>query len=121
MAIVVETARFFTFLTKAFLGLYARPETRRVETTVDELFQGRILLAEDDAWLAQVLTDTLLAAGFRVQRVADGVDAFDRAVEGRFDLLLLDLTLPRQKRLGRLRATAPARRHAAHLDLNRMH
>jgi two-component system alkaline phosphatase synthesis response regulator PhoP len=72
---------------------------RRVSSGVDDLFKGRILLAEDDAQLASVLTDTLLADGFWVTRVSDGVDAAARAAEGGFDLLLLDLTLPRQNGL----------------------
>lgn len=63
---------------------------------MEELFEGRILLAEDDAPLAAVLTDTLVGAGFWVRRVADGVEAATVATAGGFDLLLLDLTLPRQ-------------------------
>ncbi len=63
---------------------------------MDDLFKGRILLAEDDAEMASVLTDMLLADGLWVDRVANGLDATVRAAEGGFDLLLLDLTLPGQ-------------------------
>ena len=63
---------------------------------MDELFRGRILLAEDDSQLASVLTGTLIADGYWVTRVADGMEAETRAAQGGFDLLLLDLTLPGQ-------------------------
>lgn len=53
-------------------------------------------MAEDDAAMASVLTDALLADGLWVTRVANGLDAVARAAEGGFDLLLLDLTLPGQ-------------------------
>ena len=66
---------------------------------MEELFKGRLLLAEDDSQLASVLTDTLLAEGFWVTRVADGLAAVARAGEGGFDLLVLDLTLPGQSGL----------------------
>ncbi len=66
---------------------------------MEDLFKGRILLAEDDSQLASVLTDTLLAEGFWVLRVADGLQAATLAGEGSFDLLLLDLTLPGQSGL----------------------
>lgn len=63
---------------------------------MEDFFQGRILLAEDDPHLAGVLTDLLLNCGYWVMRASDGVDAVEQATGGGFDLLLLDLSLPRQ-------------------------
>ena len=63
---------------------------------MEDYFQGRILLAEDDPHLAGVLTDLLLSQGYWVNRAADGIDAVALAMGGGFDLLVLDLTLPRQ-------------------------
>ena len=74
-------------------------DSRCVQKTVEELFKGRLLLAEDDSQLASVLTDTLLAEGFWVTRVADGLAAVAQAGEGGYDLLVLDLTLPGQSGL----------------------
>ncbi len=68
----------------------------RVHRVVDDLFKGRILLAEDDAQLASVLTDLLVTEGFWLARVGDGVEAAKLAAEGGFDLVLLDLGLPGQ-------------------------
>jgi DNA-binding response OmpR family regulator len=96
---VVPPAPSFTFLTKSCLRLNATAWDRRVKTDMDELFKGRILLAEDDAQLAAVLTDTLLADGLWVTRVGNGLDAVARATQGGFDLLLLDLALPGQNGL----------------------
>ena len=55
----------------------------------------RILLAEDDQTLADGLSRSLRAAGYAVDHVATGSDA-DAAVAAQpYDLLILDLGLPR--------------------------
>ncbi|MBM3344311.1 MAG: response regulator transcription factor [Betaproteobacteria bacterium] len=55
----------------------------------------RILIAEDDATLAQALSFTLTQAGYAVDRVDNGLAA-DAALKGdSFGLLILDLGLPR--------------------------
>jgi DNA-binding response OmpR family regulator len=54
----------------------------------------RILIIEDDAALARVVTDVLVFEGFDVQAVADGDLAIARASEFLPDLVLLDLMLP---------------------------
>ena len=67
----------------------------------------RILLAEDDQVLADGLCRSLRAAGYAVDHVATGSDA-DAALSGNsFDLLILDLGLPKMSGmevLKRLRA-----------------
>lgn len=55
----------------------------------------QVLLAEDDAVSALFLVDALGALGCSVQHHADGADALQAARSMRFDLLLLDLHLPR--------------------------
>ena len=67
----------------------------------------QVLLAEDDAVSALYLADALTALGCIVQHYADGADALHAARSTRFDLLLLDLHLPRcngAELLARLRA-----------------
>lgn len=54
----------------------------------------RILVVEDDAALARVLTDNLQFEGFETMHVADGRLAIDAARSMAPDLVLLDITLP---------------------------
>ena len=56
---------------------------------------SRILLVEDEPGLLLTLSDLLIDAGYEVETAADGQTGFERASAGDFDLLLLDLMLPR--------------------------
>ena len=55
----------------------------------------RLLLVEDDPDLAHGLAAALTRAGFSVDRVADGESAVDALSAQPYDLMLLDLGLPR--------------------------
>jgi two-component system alkaline phosphatase synthesis response regulator PhoP len=57
---------------------------------------ARILLVEDEPGLVLTLTDRLLAEGYDVTSVGDGVSAVERAAREPFDLLILDVMLPRK-------------------------
>jgi two-component system OmpR family response regulator len=55
----------------------------------------RVLLAEDDPRLSDVLVQGLTEAGWDVEAVGDGLEAYGRAVSGAApDVLLLDWMLP---------------------------
>ena len=54
----------------------------------------RILIVEDETALAEVVRDYLIAAGMGVDILSEGTDAVATALEGRHDLLVLDLMLP---------------------------
>lgn len=54
----------------------------------------RILIVEDELTIATGLRDDLEFDGFSVEIAEDGATALDRILEGRFDLILLDLMLP---------------------------
>ena len=54
----------------------------------------RILVVEDDAPLARVVTDNLAFEGYEVECASDGPEAIDRARTFSPDLILLDLMLP---------------------------
>ena len=54
----------------------------------------RILVVEDDPSIRMGLEDTLTAKGYQVDAVARGADGADRAVNGRYDLVVLDVMLP---------------------------
>jgi two-component system alkaline phosphatase synthesis response regulator PhoP len=56
--------------------------------------KSRILLVEDEPGLTLVVTDLLRAEGYDVAAAADGLGGLKQALEGRFDLLLLDIMLP---------------------------
>ena len=55
----------------------------------------RILLAEDDAIIADGLIRALRKAGYAVDHVANGLDADTALLSQMFDLLILDLGLPK--------------------------
>jgi two-component system, OmpR family, response regulator len=54
----------------------------------------RVLVAEDDARIAEALVEALSHAGFMVEREADGDDIWYRGDSEAFDAIILDLGLP---------------------------
>ena len=54
----------------------------------------RILVAEDDASLADFLCQELQKEQFAVQVVADGIEAQELAFNQHYDLVILELGLP---------------------------
>lgn len=65
----------------------AKPRTRAFEL-------GRILLVEDHAVSALVMTRALSAAGWQVDAVQNGADAIDRAQHNPYQVILTDIHLP---------------------------
>ncbi len=68
-----------------------------------------ILVVEDDAAIRRALGDALRFAGHAVQLAGDGRRGQDMAIQGDFDLVLLDLVLPGIDGLALLRALRSAR------------
>ena len=54
----------------------------------------RILVVEDDPSIRMGLEDTLTAKGYQVEVVGRGGDGAERAMSGRYDLVVLDVMLP---------------------------
>jgi DNA-binding response OmpR family regulator len=54
----------------------------------------RILVVEDDPSIRLGLEDTLGAKGYEVEAVGRGIEGADRAIGGRYDLVVLDVMLP---------------------------
>ena len=54
----------------------------------------RILVVEDDPSIRLGLEDTLTAKGYEVDAVARGGEGAERALSGRYDLVVLDVMLP---------------------------
>lgn len=55
----------------------------------------RALIVEDDARIAENLSRALASSGFRVERVADGETAWFQGGTESYDLIVLDLGLPK--------------------------
>jgi two-component system alkaline phosphatase synthesis response regulator PhoP len=56
----------------------------------------RILIVEDEPGLVIALTDCLSGEGYQVESAGDGESGFTRAARESFDVILLDLMLPRR-------------------------
>jgi DNA-binding response OmpR family regulator len=54
----------------------------------------KVLVVEDDPKIAAALRRGLSAEGFEVVTASDGDDGFWRAMEGQFDVIVLDIMLP---------------------------
>ena len=65
---------------------------------------SRILIAEDEERIASFIETGLRASGYTTKVARDGEEALSLARSGRFDLLILDLNLPRQDGLDVLHA-----------------
>lgn len=55
----------------------------------------RILVADDERAMREVLLDTLQAEGYRVAGASDGEEALELVFAREFDLVLLDVMMPR--------------------------
>lgn len=56
----------------------------------------KILLVEDEAGLILTLTDRLESEGFAVKSATDGTSGYEIALSERFDLIILDVMLPKK-------------------------
>jgi two-component system alkaline phosphatase synthesis response regulator PhoP len=57
---------------------------------------SRILLIEDEPGVVVTVTDLLSAEGYEVESATDGESGLARAATGAFDLIILDVMLPRK-------------------------
>ena len=57
--------------------------------------QKRILIIEDEQKISQVLSVNLMMAGYECDAAYDGEEGLKKALEGNFDLILLDIMLPK--------------------------
>jgi len=54
----------------------------------------KILIVEDDPAILDGLLDVLVFNGYLPEGVEDGGEGFKKALEGKYDLIILDLMLP---------------------------
>jgi DNA-binding response OmpR family regulator len=64
----------------------------------------RVLLVDDDVELCAMLVEYLTLEGFEVSDVHNGADGLEQATTGGFDLIVLDVMLPRMNGLDVLKA-----------------
>jgi two-component system alkaline phosphatase synthesis response regulator PhoP len=57
----------------------------------------RILIIEDEEALRTALTDRFIREEYEVDSASDGEAGYQKALAGKFDLILLDVMLPRKK------------------------
>ncbi len=60
---------------------------------------AKVLLVEDNAINREVATDLLLGVGMEVDTAVDGVEALEKAKIGGYDLILMDIQMPRMSGL----------------------
>src|SRR4029077_14465468 len=66
--------------------------------TLDSM-DRRLLLIEDEPGLVMTLTDRLAEEGFAVESCGDGETGLAQAASGAYDLIVLDVMLPRKSGL----------------------
>lgn len=57
--------------------------------------QQKILVVEDDLFLRELYTDILSAEGYKVESAQDGADGLEKMKIGGYDLVLLDIIMPK--------------------------
>lgn len=55
----------------------------------------RILIAEDDEFLRDLYSDVLKGEGYSVETATDGEQALQKVTQGGWDLILLDIIMPK--------------------------
>lgn len=63
----------------------------------------KILLAEDDLFLRDIYTETLGGEGYELSTAVDGQQAYDAILAGGWDLVLLDVVMPKMNGVDVLR------------------
>lgn len=64
---------------------------------------GKILLVEDDEFLRDMYLENLTAEGYTTETAVDGESALTKIKQGGFDLVLLDIILPKASGLDVMR------------------
>lgn len=59
------------------------------------MFQGKVLVVDDEVYILHILDFSLGAEGFDVITAADGEQALSRARSERPDLIVMDIMMPR--------------------------
>ena len=63
----------------------------------------KILVAEDDQFLRELYSDVLKGEGYNIEVAMDGEEAFQKMSKGGWDLVLLDIIMPKMSGLDVMR------------------
>lgn len=72
---------------------------------------AKILIVEDDELLREVYSDTLIGEGYTIDTAQDGEEAYTKMSQGGWDLVLLDIIIPKMSGLDvaqKIKAAPPA-------------
>lgn len=69
----------------------------------DSVSPKKILVVEDELYLRDLYVQILKDAGYQTDQAADGEEAFQKMSKGGYDLVLLDIVLPKKDGLQVLR------------------
>ncbi|KKR83187.1 MAG: hypothetical protein UU29_C0007G0057 [Candidatus Daviesbacteria bacterium GW2011_GWA2_40_9] len=64
---------------------------------------GKILIVDDDDDIRNIYKDYLTANGFKVELATNGQEGLSKILQGGYDLILLDIMMPKIDGLGILR------------------
>ncbi len=79
----------------------AVPDSVRAQVATDgEEGPAHILVADDDVQMRRLIRSILERAGYKITEAADGLEALESVESGQFDLMLLDIDMPRLDGLG---------------------
>ena len=81
-------------------GTSVVPEAVRSQVAADGDAKPHILVADDDPQMRRLVRSILERDGYRVTEAGDGLDALESVEKGQFDLMLLDIDMPRLDGLG---------------------
>jgi DNA-binding response OmpR family regulator len=76
---------------------------------------ARILIVEDYESLRNIYADVLIKEGHQVEVVDDGMVALEKATDGKFDVILLDLLLPHMSGMEFLKSFQPKQHPQTHV------
>lgn len=57
---------------------------------------AHILIVEDDGFLREIYVDTLKRGGYTVDTAVDGDEGYTKIKNGKYDLILLDIIMPKK-------------------------
>lgn len=61
--------------------------------------QARILVADDEEGIRELLREQLIAAGYATDEATDGAEAIDKLERDTYDLAILDINMPKKSGL----------------------
>lgn len=70
---------------------------------MEDNYKGRILLIDDDMDIKDIYLEILTTAGYKVDIAVDGEEGLNKILQGSYDLVLLDIMMPKLDGLGILK------------------